>query len=58
MDHASRQHVLDQLAVWRDQDEPLVEAIGDTLARYKRVDSQEFARRVVDAIISVLSREH
>jgi hypothetical protein len=46
--------VIDALHVWLDQDEPLVEAIGDTLAQYSRTDSQEQARRVVATVISVL----
>jgi hypothetical protein len=38
---------------WRDQDEPMVEAIGDTLARWHGVASQEQAGRVVDTLIDV-----
>lgn len=38
--------------------EPLVEAIGNTLAYYMRCDSQEQARRVVDTVIEVVSRYH
>ncbi|MFG2109795.1 hypothetical protein [Micromonospora chersina] len=51
------QDVIDALHRWIDQDEPLVEAIGDTLARYSRTDSQEQARRVVATVITVLE-EH
>jgi hypothetical protein len=51
------QDVIDALHTWIDQDEPLVEAIGDTLDQYSRTDSQERARRVVATVISVLE-EH
>ena len=47
--------VLRQLSEWRDTDEPMVEAIGDTLAEFARVDSQELARRVLDTVIEVLA---
>ncbi|WP_432937212.1 hypothetical protein ACQPXM_24615 [Kribbella sp. CA-253562] len=49
--------LLQRLETWRDEDEPLVEAIGDTLARWQRVDSQEQARRVVDTLVDVFERE-
>ena len=57
MDEATKERFLDQLKAWRDEDEPLVEAIGDTIAAFDRLDSQEVARRVVDALIVVLRRE-
>jgi hypothetical protein len=50
------QDVIDALHTWIDQDEPLVEAIGNTLARYSRTDSQEQARRVVASVIDVLQQ--
>ena len=50
------QDVIDALSAWIDQDEPLVEAIGDTLAQYSRTDSQEQARRVVATVIGVLQQ--
>ena len=43
----AKRELLDLLAEWRDQDEPLVEAIGAALARWHHLDSQEQARRVV-----------
>jgi hypothetical protein len=57
MDRTAKQELLDRLSEWRDQDEPLVEAIGNTLAEYSRVDSQDMARRVLDSVIAVLDRE-
>jgi hypothetical protein len=57
MDQSAKAELLRRLETWRDQDEPLVEAIGDTLARWRRVDSQEQARRVVDTLIDVFERE-
>lgn len=39
---------------WRDTDEPMVEAIGDTLAQSARLGSQEKSRRVLDSVIDVL----
>ena len=51
------QDVINALHTWMDLDEPMVEAIGDTLARYSRTDSQEQTRRVVATVISVLE-EH
>jgi len=57
MDRAAKQELLDRLSEWKDQDEPLVEAIGNTLAELTRLDSQEQARRIVDAVIEVLDRE-
>ncbi|HET7690478.1 MAG TPA: hypothetical protein VFK41_08875 [Nocardioidaceae bacterium] len=57
MDAASKQELLDLLTTWRSEDEPLVEAIGDTLAEWQRVDSQELARQVVSTVITVLDRE-
>ncbi len=48
--------VLRQLTEWRDSDEPMIEAIGDTLAEVARLDSQEQARRVLDTVIEVLER--
>ncbi|MFI6331701.1 hypothetical protein ACIBBG_25760 [Micromonospora chersina] len=50
------QDVIDALIAWIDQDEPLVEAIEDTLAQYSRTDSQEQARRVVATVIDVLQQ--
>ena len=49
--------VLDVLRSWRDTDLPMVEAIGDTMQRWRRVDSQEMAWRIVDTIMDVLQRE-
>jgi hypothetical protein len=57
MDAASKQELLDLLTKWRSEDEPLVEAIGNTLAEWQRVDSQELARHVVSTVITVLDRE-
>jgi hypothetical protein len=57
MDPASKRELLDVLTRWRDEDEPLVEAIGDALARWQRLDSQEQARRIVDTVVAVLERE-
>ncbi len=48
--------VLRQLTEWRDSDEPMIEAIGDTIAEVARLDSQEQARRVLDTVIEVLER--
>jgi hypothetical protein len=50
------EEVVDALRAWLDDDEPLVEAIGNTLAEYRRCDSQEQARRVVGTVIDVLER--
>lgn len=49
------QDVVDALHAWLDEDEPLVESIGNTLADYSRCDSQEQARRVVGTVIDVLT---
>jgi len=57
MDAAVKHELLERLRVWRDVDEPLVQAIGDTIARCDRLDSQEAARRVVDTVIAILGRE-
>ena len=57
VDAASKQELLNILQDWRDQDEPLVEAIGDALAKWRRMDSQEQARRIVDTVCEVLDRE-
>lgn len=54
---AAKHELLGLLEGWRDQDEPLVEAIGNALAEWRRVDSQEQARRVVDTLLEVLDRE-
>lgn len=56
-DPAAIDVVVAQLIAWRDTDEPMVEAIGDTLVEYDRCDSQEQARRVLDTVIEVLERE-
>jgi hypothetical protein len=37
MDQSAKAELLQRLETWRDQDEPLVEAIGDTLAQWQRV---------------------
>ena len=50
------QDVLDAMRAWLNEDEPLVEAIGNTLAEYRRCDSQEQARRVVGTVIDVLEQ--
>jgi hypothetical protein len=42
---------------WRDVDEPMVEAIGNTIAAESHVDSQELARRILNTVITVLERE-
>ncbi len=42
------------MRLWLDVDEPLVEAVGNTIAEYHRVDSQDLARRVVATVIQVL----
>jgi hypothetical protein len=57
VDQVAKQELLRLLTQWHDEDEPLVEAIGDTLAKWRRLDSQELARRVVDTVIEVLDRE-
>jgi hypothetical protein len=57
VDQVAKQELLRSLTQWHDEDEPLVEAIGDTLAKWRRLDSQELARRVVDTVIEVLDRE-
>lgn len=57
MDQSAKAELLQRLETWRDQDEPMVEAIGDPLARWHGVDSQEQARRVVDTLIDVFERE-
>ena len=49
--------VVAQLIEWCDVDEPMVEAIGTTLAEVRRLDSQEQARRVLNTVIAVLERE-
>ena len=48
--------VLHAMREWLNTDEPLVEAVGDTLAFFARADSQEQARRVVGTVIDVLER--
>lgn len=45
---------IDLLSGWLDTDEPMVEAIGNTLAEFRRCDSQEQARRVLGTVIRVL----
>jgi hypothetical protein len=57
MDPAGKQELLRLLSEWRDEDEPLVEAIGNALAEWARLDSQEQARRIVTTMIEVLERE-
>ena len=51
------QEVVELLREWVNDDEPLVEAVGNTLAEFHRVDSQERARRVVSTVIKVLEAE-
>lgn len=57
MNARSKFELIDRLVALRDEDEPLVEAIGDTLAEVDRLDSQERARRIVSTVIEVLERE-
>ena len=57
MDPQAKVELLATLREWRNTDDPLVEAIGDELARSHRMDSQEQARRVVDTIITVFTRD-
>jgi hypothetical protein len=57
VDQVAKRELLCLLEQWHDEDQPLVEAIGDTLAKWHRVDSQELARRVVNTVIEVLDRE-
>jgi hypothetical protein len=57
MDARSKSELIDRLVAWRSEDEPLVEAIGDTLAEVHRLDSQEQARRIISTVIEVLERE-
>ena len=57
MDQSAKAELLQRLETWRNRDEPLVEAIGDTLAQWQRADSQEQARRVVDTLIDVFEHE-
>ena len=40
MDARSKSELIDRLVAWKDQDAPLVEAIGDTLADVRRLDTQ------------------
>ncbi len=54
---SAKAELLLRLEAWLDDDKPLVEAIGDTLARWQRVDSQEQARRIVDTLIDVFDHE-
>jgi ATP-dependent Clp protease ATP-binding subunit ClpA len=48
--------VIEALYGWLDVDEPMVEAVGNTIAKYQRVDSQELARRIVGTVITVLEQ--
>ncbi len=57
MDQAAKEELIQLLHGWRDLDEPLVEAVGDALDKWAKLDSQETARRVVDVVIEVLSAE-
>jgi hypothetical protein len=57
MDAQAKSELLDRPVAWRDEDEPLVEAIGETLAQVHRLDSQEQARWLVKTVIDVLERE-
>jgi hypothetical protein len=57
VDQSAKAELLQRLETWHDADKPLVEAIGDTLARWQRVDSQEQARRVVDTSMDVFDHE-
>ena len=57
MEAEAKRELLDLLAEWHAQDEPLVEAIGAALATWHRLDSQEQARRLVGTLIDVLDRE-
>lgn len=57
MGRAAKQELLRLLSEWRDEDEPLVESIGNALAEWERLDSQEQARRIVDTAMQVLERE-
>jgi hypothetical protein len=57
MEARSKSELMERLVAWRDEDEPLVGAIGDTLAEVRRLDSQEQARRIVSTVIEVLERE-
>ena len=57
MDQSAKAELLQRLETWRDQDEPLVDAIGDMLAQWQRVDSQQQARRVVATLADVFERE-
>lgn len=49
--------VLRMLEEWQDVDEPMVEAIGNTLAAFSHLDSQELARRVLHTVREVLEKE-
>ena len=51
---ATAEEVVKLMREWLNVDEPLVEAVGNTIAEYHRVDSQELARRVVATVIQVL----
>lgn len=51
-----RIEAIELLREWRNQDPPLIEAIGHALARYQPVDSQEMARRIVDTVIETLEQ--
>jgi hypothetical protein len=57
MEARSKSELIERLVAWRDEVEPLVGAIGDTLAEVRRLDSQEWARRIVSTFIEVLERE-
>jgi len=57
MEARSKSELIDRLVAWRDRDEPLVEAIADTLVEVDGLDSQEQARRILSTVIEVLERE-
>lgn len=54
MDSEYLHELIQTLSEWHDSDEPMVEAIGNTLAETARLDSQEQARRVLSTVIDVL----
>ena len=53
----SQSELIDRLVAGRDEDEPLVEAVGDTSAEGDRLDSQVQARMIVSTVIEVLERD-
>ena len=49
---ATAWEVIELMTVWLDVDGPL-EAVGNTIAEFRRVDSQELAQRAIATVIRV-----